>query len=78
MNSLTFSPPKEWNAINTCWTCKYRKILNQKITSRKKPKPRIYCGYGKRLRALNDADIILSPDCMDRKQGESEGSSCTT
>jgi len=53
----------EWQNCNTCWTCKYRKIING----------RIYCWYNDSPTVLTNKDIINSPDCINREKEEWRG-----
>lgn len=48
-----------WERCNTCWTCKYRKMIDN----------RIHCGHsvhGGTYKRLLSVDIIMSVDCEHR------------
>lgn len=54
---------KEWGNCNTCWTCKYRKIINGHI----------FCWYNNSPTVLTSRDIINSLDCLHREKEEWRG-----
>ena len=70
MNSLdlfnlggTGMTKKEWENCNTCWTCKYRKIINGHI----------FCWYNNSPTVRTSRDIINSLDCLHREKEEWRG-----
>ena len=65
---------KEWEACNTCWTCKHRTVTHNKVVSHREPVTHIFCGYGATdlatAKILTNRDIILSPKCERREKEE--------
>ncbi len=57
---------KEWEACNTCWTCKHRQVTNNKVVTHREPVTHIFCGH--EIKVLTNRDIINSPDCPHREK----------